>query len=62
MPIEIDESFVDWAVRLRPARTDFSRIVESYRVELAIEEAEKLEFEATKAALVELLEQYRAAT
>lgn len=51
------QSLVDRAAYLRPIRNDHSRPVERNRLLLAINDADQLGFEATKAALVDLLRQ-----
>lgn len=57
MPISNTESLVDRAPYLRSIRTDHSRFVERHRLLLAINDANRLGFDATKTALVDLLKQ-----
>lgn len=58
MPNSSSQSLVDRAAYLRPIRNDDSHPVERNRLLLAINDADQLGFEATKAALVDLLKQH----
>ena len=62
MPNINNDSLVDRAPYLRSIRTDHRRPVERNRLLLAINDAERLGFEATKAALIDMLKHHEGAS
>ena len=60
MPSNNRQSLNERAPYLRPIRNDHNRPVERNRLLLAINDADRLGFEATKAALVDLLRQHES--